>query len=135
MYCAVRCAVSNLVFVKIASQIETMLSKRILLLLVKNFKFLLYRVIKPTVWCCTVKTCSARIFTLGHDKTFSRKIGTQNHEAVSKSILIRQKINNSVKRKQPPVNLCVNNLLIHQEISLQIDILDTLTVRDLKYLF
>ena len=73
-----------------------------LLIICENYKYYKYRELKSsgeTCWCCTIKKCCAKIYTIGQELTFSKKSGDHHHDSVSTSKLNRQKISNSVKRK------------------------------------
>lgn len=108
-----------------------------LLLAIDNFKFRRYRDNKTSgevCWCCTLKTCSAKVFTIGPDNIFSRKSGDHNHVSLSDEILNRQKLNNSVKRKAQSAISDRPRKLIHEEVAFQKLTLDTLTVKDVKYI-
>jgi hypothetical protein len=81
-----------------------------------------------------VKTCRAKLFTLGPDNVFSRKVGEHNHDSVSLQVLNRQKINNQVKRKACSDPSARPRKLIHHEIlvDVQNDVMETLTMTDIK---
>ncbi|KAK9746997.1 FLYWCH zinc finger domain [Popillia japonica] len=72
------------------------------LLLSENYKFRQYRELETTgemCWCCTVKNCVARIYTIGSEYVFSRKGGDHKHQPQSDQLINRQRISNQVKRK------------------------------------
>lgn len=116
--------------------LRTILSEKGKLLLIdNNFKFRKYREIKSSgelCWCCTLKSCRAKLYTIGPDYTFSRKIGEHNHNPTSNKILNRQQISNQVKRKAESELTERPRKLIHDEISTQKFTLETLAIDDIK---
>lgn len=107
------------------------------LIVLENHKYRRYREIKSTgevVWCCTNKSCCAKVYTLNDaESTFSRKSGQHNHN-INEGVINRQKINNSLKRKALE-ELCDRpSKLIHREIENQKSTLKTITTKDFELL-
>nr|CAI5835056.1 unnamed protein product [Callosobruchus analis] len=105
------------------------------LLLSQNYKFRKYRELKTTgemCWCCTVKNCVARIYTIGSEYVFSRKAGDHRHEPQSDQLINRQRISNQVKRKAEVDIAERPRKLIHMEISTKKNTLETLTTKDIQ---
>lgn len=104
------------------------------LLVFENYKFRKYRELKKSgeiVWCCTDKNCCAKVYTL--NSIFSRKSGEHNHNLIN-SVLVRQKINNSVKRKAEEEIFERPSKMIYQEINSNKDCLNSLTSKDIQYI-
>lgn len=109
------------------------------LLTYEHYKFYQYKLLKSTsemCWCCIVKTCKAKIYTLGSSEhpVFSRKCGVHEHECVRTEDMNRQKISNSLKRKASDCLAERPLKLIHREMHEQKSTVDTLTTKDMKYI-
>lgn len=118
------------------SQITKMYSEKgKLLLVLNNFKFRQYRLLKTgeMSWSCTNKNCNAKLYTIGEEHMFSRTTNDHtNHEADPIQILNRQKINNSVKRKADELSFLEKpRKIIRLEVEKDVNILNTLTDRDM----
>lgn len=105
------------------------------LILYQGYKFYKYREVKTTgelCWCCILKTCKVKLFTIGSDEIFSKLSGGHEHPSVSVADLNRQKINNSLKRKLEGNTSEKPSKLIHLEINKQKTPIETLTTKDIK---
>lgn len=106
------------------------------LILKDGFKYRFQRKLVSTDeenWRCTVNSCKGTIFTFEDGGLLSRHGNAHNHEPNSDHLIIRQRINNGVKRK------AVENIderpakLVHKELlSYGKTTLDTLTRQDIK---
>lgn len=103
-----------------------------------NYKFYKYRTLKSTsetVWCCVLKSCRAKLYTLGENSNliFSKSCGSHEHEAVIASVLNRERINNGVKRKADEC-LCERpSKIIHKELSTRVETMQTFSRKDMTY--
>lgn len=115
--------------------LKTMLSQRgrTLLICENNFKYSKYKEISTgeTVWRCTQRPCLAKIYTLGTDLIYSKKVDDHEHNSLDISLINRQIVGNSVKRKAEDL-LEAPSKLIHREISEHKETINTLTTKDIR---
>lgn len=104
------------------------------LLIFENYKYRKFRLLKSTeeeVWYCTNKNCTAKIYIL--NSALSRRSGVHNH-VIDASVIIRQKISNSVKR-QAEENISEKPLkLIRKEMEVHSDAVESLSEKDIRYI-
>ncbi|KAL4104574.1 hypothetical protein QTP88_019869 [Uroleucon formosanum] len=118
------------------SQLSVMYSEKgKILLVLNNFKFRQYRPLKTgeMSWSCTNKNYNAKLYTVGEEHVFSRMQNDhKNHKADTVQILNRQKINNAIKRKADELLFLERpRKIVRQEVEKDVNILNTLTDRDM----
>jgi MULE transposase domain len=104
------------------------------LIIFEKFKFRKYRVLKSTgeeVWCCTVKSCNSKLYVL--DSIISSKIINHNH-VLDEAVLMRQKVNNSIKRKAANLPDERPQKLIRRELEIQNGAIGSISSNDIRYI-
>ncbi|KAE9543670.1 hypothetical protein AGLY_002066 [Aphis glycines] len=105
-------------------------------LLKNNYKYSKYTELKSgeTGWKCIQKTCKTKLYTFGADNNFSRESGTHEHENIETNIIVRQTINNGIKRKGLDYITDRPSKLIKLEIATNVVAASTLTCKDKKFI-
>lgn len=104
-------------------------------LILDGRKFRFTKVLKnnESFWRCSIKTCKAKVWTVGPEKIVSRSELQHNHTKNSK-LINRQIVSNIAKRKATEDIMEKPSKIIHSVLKENAGTVNTLTTRDVNYI-